>query len=264
MKKAGRYVTAMLAAVMALNFASFTAAEEVFTEEAAMELPMVETTVELPIEEEIAAPAPEMPVQEEAAAPVEDNNEDLATVGDVQNEAASENTEAIEEQNTVTVPENVTAEEITEAEDNQADNTETVEEEIEVQNDPADVIIDAEEENTEDSTEEVEETEENEVEEISEEESEESIEEALDPDRYVEIQLSWGDEEAAVGSTAHFTAVLHGYDNVEYTLQWQHSTDSENWENVENATDTTYDVVATKDNCHDTWRVKVVITGAEA
>ena len=277
MKKAGRYVTAMIAVVMTLNFASFTAAEEVFTEEAAMELPMVETTVELPIEEEIAAPAPEMPVeeeapapapempvQEEAAAPVEDNNADLASVGDVQNEAASENTEAIEEQNTVSVPENVTAEEITEAEDNQADTTETVEEEIEVQNDPADVTIDAEEENTEDSTEEVEETEENEVEEISEEESEESIEEALDPDRYVEIQLSWGDEEAAVGSTAHFTAVLHGYDNVEYTLQWQHSTDSENWENVENATDTTYDVVATKDNCHDTWRVKVVITGTEA
>ena len=141
MKKAGRYVTAMLAAVMALNFASFTAAEEVFTEEAAMELPMVETTVELPIEEEIAAPAPEMPVQEEAAAPVEDNNADVATVGDAQNEAASENTEAIEAQNTVSVPENVTAEEITEAEDNQADNTETTEEEIEVQNDPADVII---------------------------------------------------------------------------------------------------------------------------
>ena len=268
MKKAGRYVTAMLAAVMALNFASFTAAEEVFTEEAVMELPMVETTVELPIEEEIAAPAPEMPVQEEAAAPVEDNNADVATVGDAQNEAASENTEAIEEQNTVSVPENVTAEEITEAEDNQADNTETTEEEIEVQNDPADVTIDAEEENTEDNTEEVEETEEeteeNEVEEISKEESEESIEEALDPDRYVEIQLSWGDEEAAVGSTAHFTAVLHGYDNVEYTLQWQHSSDSENWEDVENATETTYDVVATKENCHDTWRVKVVITGAEA
>ena len=60
MKKAGRYVTAMIAAVMALNFASFTAAEEVFTEEAAMELPMAETTVELPIEEEIAAPAPDM------------------------------------------------------------------------------------------------------------------------------------------------------------------------------------------------------------
>ena len=78
------------------------------------------------------------------------------------------------------------------------------------------------------------------------------------------IQLSWGDEEAAVGSTAHFTAVLHGYDNVEYTLQWQHSSDSENWENVENATETTYDVVATKENCHDTWRVKVVITGTEA
>ena len=195
MKKAGRYVTAMIAAVMALNFASFTAAEdvfteEVFTEEAAIELPMVETTVELPIEEE-----------------------------------------------------------------------------IEVQNDPADVTIDAEEENTEDNTEEAEEaeeTEENEVEEISEEESEESIEEALDPDRYVEIQLSWGDEEAAVGSTAHFTAVLHGYENVEYTLQWQHSTDSENWENVENATDGTYSVVATKENCHDTWRVKVVITGTEA
>ena len=269
MKKAGRYVTAMIAAVMALNFASFTAAEEVFTEEAAMELPMVETTVELPIEEEIEAPAPEMPVEEEApasapemsveeeapapapempvqeeAAAMEENNEDTCTE-DVQTEAEievpAENTEAIEEQNTVSVPENELADETIEMEE------ETV----------AETAEETEEETTE-------ETEENEVEEISEEESEESIEEALDPDRYVEIQLSWGDEEAAVGSTAHFTAVLHGYDNVEYTLQWQHSTDSENWENVENATDTTYDVVATKDNCHDTWRVKVVIIGAEA
>ena len=43
MKKAGRYVTAMLAAVMTLNLATFTMAEEVYTEEAAMELPMVAT-----------------------------------------------------------------------------------------------------------------------------------------------------------------------------------------------------------------------------
>ena len=260
MKKAGRYVTAMIAAVMALNFASFTAAEdvfteEVFTEEAAMELPMVETTVELPIEEEIAAPAPEMPVQEEVETPapempvqeetavqVEENNEDHACADDVQNEAEyeipSENTEAIEEQNTVSAPEN----------------------------EPVDETIEMEEEKVEETVEEetAEETNENEVEEISEEESEESIEEVLNPDRYVEIQLSWGEEEAAFGSTAHFTAVLHGYDNVEYTLQWQHSTDGENWENVENATDTTYSVVATKENCHDTWRVKVVIAGTEA
>ena len=201
MKKAGRYVTAIIAAVMALNLAGFSAAEEVLTEEAAMEFPMEEITVEQPIPE-VTTPAPEQQVQEEA---FEDENE--------------------------------------------------------VQNAPSDVNYDAEEEKAEDSTEEIEEK--KEVEEIN-EEAVESIEEALDPDRYVEIQLSWGDEEAAVGSTAHFTAVLHGYDNVEYTLQWQHSTDSENWENVENATDTTYDVVATKDNCHDTWRVKVVITGAEA
>ena len=264
MKKAGRYVTAMIAAVMALNFASLTAAEdvfmeEVFTEEAAMELPMVETTVELPIEEEIAAPAPEMPVQEEVETPapempvqeetavqVKENNEDLACADDVQNEAEyeipSENTEAIEEQNTVSAPENEPVDETIEMEEEKVEETveETVEEET------------------------AEETNENEVEEISEEESEESIEEVLNPDRYVDIQLSWGEEEAAVGSTAHFTAVLHGYDNVEYTLQWQHSTDGENWENIENATDTTFSVVATKENCHDTWRVKVVIAGTEA
>ena len=267
MKKAGRYVTAMIAAVMALNFASFTAAEdvfteEVFTEEAAIELPMVETTVELPIEEEIAAPAPEMPVQEEVETPapempvqeetavqVEENNEDLACADDVQNEAEyeipSENTEAIEEQDTVSVPENEPVDETIETEEEKAE--ETVEEIVE---------------ETVEETAEV--TNENEVEEISEEESEESIEEVLNPDRYVDIQLSWGEEEAAVGSTAHFTAVLHGYDNVEYTLQWQHSTDGENWENVENATDMTYSVVATKENCHGTWRVKVVIAGTEA
>ena len=201
MKKAGRYVTAMIAAVMTLNLAGFTAAEEVLTEETAMESPMEEITVEQPIQE-VTTPAPEQQVQEEV---VEDENE--------------------------------------------------------VQNAPSDVNYDAEGEKTEDSTEEIEEK--KEVEEIN-EEAVESIEEALDPNRNVEIQLNWGDEEAAVGSTAHFTAVLHGYENVEYSLQWQHSTDSENWENVENATDATYSVVATKENCHDTWRVKVVITGTEA
>ena len=198
MKKAGRYVTAIIAAVMALNLAGFSAAEEVLTEEAAMEFPMEEITVEQPIPE-VTTPAPEQQIKED---------------------------------------------------------------ENEVQNAPSDVNYDAEEEKAEDSTEEIEEK--KEVEEISEEEAAESIEEALDPNRNVEIQLNWGDEEAAVGSTAHFTAVLHGYENVEYTLQWQHSTDSENWENVENATDATYSVVATKENCHDTWRVKVVITGTEA
>ena len=202
MKKAGRYVTAIIAAVMALNLAGFSAAEEVLTEEAAMEFPMEEITVEQPIPE-VTTLAPEQQVQEEA---FEDENE--------------------------------------------------------VQNAPSDVNYDAEEEKAEDSTEEIEKK--TEVEEINEEEAAESIEEALDPNRNVEIQLNWGDEEAAVGSTAHFTAVLHGYENVKYTLQWQHSTDSENWENVENAIDATYSVVATKENCHDTWRVKVVITGTEA
>ena len=92
MKKAGRYVTAIIAAVMALNLAGFSAAEEVLTEEAAMEFPMEEITVEQPIQE-VTTPAPEQQVQEEA---VEDGNEVQNAPSDVNYDAEEEKAEADE------------------------------------------------------------------------------------------------------------------------------------------------------------------------
>ncbi|MBQ9168213.1 MAG: hypothetical protein IJX67_07390 [Oscillospiraceae bacterium] len=88
----------------------------------------------------------------------------------------------------------------------------------------------------------------------------ESIEDVLDPNRSIDIYVNWGDQEPALGAVAEFVTVLHGYDRVEYTIQWQHSEDDENWEIIPGAEGTRYRVIATEDNYQDYWRVKVLIT----
>ena len=60
-----------------------------------------------------------------------------------------------------------------------------------------------------------------------------------------------------------FVAVLYGYDNLEYTVQWQQSTDNANWNDVSDATDLRYLETITYDNYRDYWRVLVYITGVE-
>ena len=53
---------------------------------------------------------------------------------------------------------------------------------------------------------------------------------------------------------------LYGYDNVEYTLQWQVSPDDVTWSDVEGATDARYSLTVTDENYDDFWRVQVFIT----
>ena len=109
MKKTKRYVTAMLAAVLALNFASLTSAEEVFTEETAIELPVEEITVEEPIQEEVAVPVQEQPVQEEVAVPAQEQP--------VQEEvAAPAQEQPVQEEVAGTTPEQPVQEEVAECE----------------------------------------------------------------------------------------------------------------------------------------------------
>ena len=52
---------------------------------------------------------------------------------------------------------------------------------------------------------------------------------------------------------------MTGYDNVDYSLQWQWSEDREIWNDVINATGDTYDVVYTPENGSIHWRVMLYI-----
>ena len=87
---------------------------------------------------------------------------------------------------------------------------------------------------------------------------------ALDPGRRILIYVSWGGQKAIFGSTAKLIAVPEGYDDVEFTLQWQRSTDNLNWEDVSEAKGNTYDLLVTPDNYLDYWRVAVIIAGVKA
>ena len=64
---------------------------------------------------------------------------------------------------------------------------------------------------------------------------------ALDPGRRILLYVSWGGQKAIFGSTAKLIAVPEGYDDVEFTLQWQRSTDNLNWEDVPEAKGYTFD-----------------------
>ena len=87
-----------------------------------------------------------------------------------------------------------------------------------------------------------------------------TIEDALDPNRTIDLYATWGEGELTDGTEATMIAVLNGYDNVEYALQWQTSEDNVNWTNVPGATESRCTVVVTQDNYLDYWRVMVTVT----
>ena len=84
---------------------------------------------------------------------------------------------------------------------------------------------------------------------------------ALNPDRTIDIYYSWNNQQPALGGEVTFVAVLYGYDNLEYTIQWQKSKNNEEWTNIPNASSLRYSDVMTMENYLDYWRVQVFITG---
>ena len=87
-----------------------------------------------------------------------------------------------------------------------------------------------------------------------------TIVDQLDPNRYIDIYVAWEDERKEIGNTATLIAVLHGYENAVYTLQWQNSEDDVNWTDVEGETGERFAIEITEENCTDYWRVQVIIT----
>ena len=62
-----------------------------------------------------------------------------------------------------------------------------------------------------------------------------------------------------IGDTAHFKAIMEGYEELQYTVQWQYSPDESTWYDIPNETNTTMDVVVTPENNIVYWRILVYV-----
>ena len=95
----------------------------------------------------------------------------------------------------------------------------------------------------------------------SKEDEEQPVEEAfaLPEGRSVTFTITGDGEALRLGDVAHFNAELTGYEGLDYTLQWQMSTDNENWEDIPDANEPQMDLVLTEENSRLFWRVTVMI-----
>ena len=114
-----------------------------------------------------------------------------------------------------------------------------------------------------------------EKEEITEETVNEPIEESIDleenteeenipeseerPERHIIVDVTWDVPDPVIGDTAHFRAIMEGYEELQYTVQWQYSPDENIWYDIPNETETTMDVVVTPENNIVYWRILVYL-----
>ena len=73
----------------------------------------------------------------------------------------------------------------------------------------------------------------------------------------ISISLKY-DDPLHFNDTVTFIAIIQGYDNIDYTIQWQYSTDNNNWYDIAGANDLTYSITVTQDNYRHYWRVCVI------
>ena len=91
-----------------------------------------------------------------------------------------------------------------------------------------------------------------------------TLEDLLDPNRRIDVYAKWEGDTLRFGDEMTLTAVLHGYDNATYTLQWQVSADANTWTNIDGETEAGMTVLVTEENYLNYWRVAVIITDATA
>ena len=91
-----------------------------------------------------------------------------------------------------------------------------------------------------------------------------TIVDELNPDRYVDIYAVWQDETPELNEQLTLVSIAYGYEEIEYTYQWQRSADDINWTDIEGATEARYSFTVTEDNYRDYWRVTILITGVIA
>ena len=71
------------------------------------------------------------------------------------------------------------------------------------------------------------------------------------------VAISAESDVVELGGDMVLTAVLTGFEDLNYTLQWQFSTDNANWANVDGATGSTLRVQMNEENRDYFWRVSV-------
>ena len=196
-----------------------------------------EVTEEEPAEvtEETEEPAEEPGETEESEEPAEE------TVEEIPEEETDETEETTDEPDEITEEEEETTE-------TPADEEETGEEPA---GEPEEITEEEPAEESEDGQEDLEETG---------EETEENIPESeTAPERHIRVDVTWDVPDPIIGDTAHFEAVMEGYDELQYTVQWQYSPDETTWYDIPNETNTTMDVVVTPENNTVYWRILVYV-----
>ena len=71
------------------------------------------------------------------------------------------------------------------------------------------------------------------------------------------VAISAESDVVELGGDMVLTAILTGFEDLNYTLQWQFSADNANWANVDGATDFTLRVQMNEENRDYFWRVSV-------
>ena len=87
---------------------------------------------------------------------------------------------------------------------------------------------------------------------------------ALAEDRSIRIGITWDTEHPQVGDTAHFDSVITGYENVNYSLQWQTSWDKETWMDYAGATQPQMDLVLTEEMNGIYFRLVIYVESEQA
>ena len=83
------------------------------------------------------------------------------------------------------------------------------------------------------------------------------IEESVE--RSVSIYASYSGSTVSYGDTIKLYAVLEGYENVSYEMQWQVSSDNSSWQNISGANGSSYSIVVSADNADNYYRIAVTV-----
>lgn len=82
---------------------------------------------------------------------------------------------------------------------------------------------------------------------------------AINSQRSITVEVITDEPDPVVGDTAHFRAILNGYDGLNYTMQWQYSDDRQTWYDIPDETNESMDVIVTPENNTVYWRILVYL-----